>query len=106
MKRILVMCVTAMLCVTLFAKGDPISVSYTTNPQMRCPKCENKIKSNVRFAKGNGIKEITTDLSSQTVTIKFDSTKTKEADIVKEFEKIGYSVTKVEKKEEKASTTK
>ena len=46
-----------LVAMVTFAK-DIKTVVFTTNPQMHCENCENKIKGNLRFEKG--IKEITT----------------------------------------------
>ncbi len=93
----LMMTMAVALSATALAKNPKLeSVCYTTSPEMRCEKCENKIKQNVRFAKGNGVKEIQTDLSAQTVIVKYKPGKTTEEDIKTEFKKIGYDVEKVE----------
>ncbi len=70
MKKI--MTVTAMLvfAISMFAK-DIKTVVFTTLPQMHCENCENKIKGNLRFEKG--IKQITTSVPDQKVTIEYDA---------------------------------
>jgi periplasmic mercuric ion binding protein len=50
------------------------TVVFTTTPQMHCAACENKIKSNLRFEKGN--KSIETSVPNQTVTVKYNADKT------------------------------
>lgn len=75
-------------------KSDTIVV--TTQPQMHCMGCENKIKSNIRFVKGT--KSIATSVPDQTVTIVYDGRKTKYNDFVKAFRKIGYEIKQVSKK--------
>ena len=89
-----IMTVMAMLTVAIgmFAK-DIKTVVFTTNPQMHCENCENKIKGNLRFEKG--IKEITTSVPDQKVTIKYDADKTTPDNIIKGFAKIGYTATAV-----------
>jgi copper chaperone CopZ len=62
----------------------------TTQPVMHCMKCENKIKSNVRFVKGT--KTIETSISDQTVTIIYDKRKATVSDFEKEFGRIGYEI--------------
>lgn len=92
MKKI--MTVTAMLvfAISMFAK-DIKTVVFTTLPQMHCENCENKIKGNLRFEKG--IKQITTSVPDQKVTIEYDADKTTPENIVKGFAKIGYEATVV-----------
>ena len=92
MKKI--MTVTAMLvfAINMFAK-DIKTVVFTTLPQMHCENCENKIKGNLRFEKG--IKQITTSVPDQKVTIEYDADKTTPENIAKGFAKIGYEATVV-----------
>ncbi len=78
------------------AKVNPIdTLVVTTDPQMHCSSCENRIKQNIRFVKGT--KHIATNLDDQTVTIVYDSRKASPADYTKAFDKIGYTVTPVKK---------
>ena len=55
---------------------------------MHCENCENKIKNNLRFEKG--VKEITTSVDNQTVTVKYDADKTTPDKIQQGFKKFGY----------------
>ncbi len=73
----------------------------TPTPEMHCQNCENKIKKNVRFAKG--VKSIVTSLKAQTVTIEYDAEKGSKENIAKEFKKIGFEVKVIsdKKQEEK-----
>lgn len=86
----LTMAFAACFAVAGVAK-DIKTVVLNTNPQMHCENCENKIKNNIRFEKG--IKEITTDLTTKTVTIKYDADKTNVENIIKGFAKINYTAT-------------
>ena len=88
------MTVMAMLvfAIGMFAK-DIKTVVFTTLPQMHCENCENKIKGNLRFEKG--IKQITTSVPDQKVTIEYDAAKTNPENIIKGFAKIGYTATVV-----------
>ncbi len=77
-------------------KANPIdTLVVTTDPQMHCSGCENRIKQNIRFVKGT--KHIATSLEDQTITIVYDSRKATPADYAKAFGKIGYNVTKAKK---------
>lgn len=90
MRKIMTMMAMLTFAIGMFAK-DIKTVVFTTNPQMHCENCENKIKGNLRFEKG--IKEITTSVPDQKVTIKYDADKTTPENIIKGFAKIGYTAT-------------
>lgn len=93
------------LAVGCYAK-DIKTVVFSTNPEMHCENCENKIKTNIRFEKG--IKAIETSLEEKTVTIKYDADKTTVDNIIAGFSKIGYEakvVKTVEKKPAKEAET-
>lgn len=90
MKRHFLLLTLALCAITSFAK-DIKTIIVTTNPQMHCEACENKIKSNMRFEKG--IKAIDTNISRQEVTLTYDADKTTPEKLMKGFEKIGYTAT-------------
>ncbi len=101
MKRLVIIAALAANVVAVGAK-DIKTVVFTTQPQMHCQNCENRIKNGVRFVKG--VKKIETNVEQQTVTIEYDADKTTTENIKKGFKKIGYEVRQVvkqEKKEEK-----
>lgn len=76
----------------MLAKAPADTLTVTTLPQMHCQKCENKIKSNIRFVKGT--KKIETSVDDQRVTIIYDGKKAKYEDYVAAFRKIGYEIKK------------
>lgn len=84
MKRHFLLLTLALCAITSFAK-DIKTIIVTTNPQMHCEACENKIKSNMRFEKG--IKAIDTNISRQEVTLTYDADKTTPEKLMKGFEK-------------------
>ena len=98
MKKVLVLGAMMLTAVVGMAK-DIKTVVFTTNPEMHCEGCENKIKGNLRFEKG--VKNITTDLKAKVVTIEYDADKTNVQNLIKGFKKIKY-----EAKEVKKETTK
>ncbi|MDR0303850.1 MAG: heavy-metal-associated domain-containing protein [Chitinispirillales bacterium] len=53
-----------------------------------CENCENRIKKNIPFEKG--VKDLTTDLSKQLVTITYKTDKTDSDKLKKSIEKLGY----------------
>ena len=91
MKRILTLMLGIVFSVTLALAKDIKTFVVTTNPQMHCENCEKKIKNGLRFIKG--VKEITTNVKTQTVAVKYDADKTSEQALIDAFQKIGYTVT-------------
>ena len=92
MKKFMLMMAVAITAIGMSAK-DIKTVVFTTLPQMHCENCENKIKGNLKFEKG--IKEISTSVPDQKVTIKYDADKTSPEKLTKAFSKIGYEATVV-----------
>lgn len=99
MKKILF--AVALMVSTVMSAKDIHVLVVKPNPGMTCQNCENKIKKNIRFAKG--VKSIETDLKAQTVTVQYDAEKGSKENITKAFKKIGYEVKVVsdKKQEEK-----
>ncbi|MBQ8047358.1 MAG: heavy-metal-associated domain-containing protein [Prevotella sp.] len=86
MKR-LVLVAALMVSVTAgFAKKQ--KVVFTTQPQMHCANCENRIKTNLRFEKG--VKLIETSVEEQKVTVTYDDSKTSPEKLISGFKKFGY----------------
>lgn len=77
-----------LLTMTVGFAKDIKTIVVTTNPQMHCENCENKIKGNLRFEKG--VKKIETSIKDQTVTIEYDADKTSVVKLIDAFKKIGY----------------
>ena len=94
MKKVLVLSAMMLTAVVALAK-DIKTVVFTTNPEMHCESCENKIKGNLRFEKG--VKNIITDLKTKTVTIEYDADKTNVQNLIKGFKKIKYEAKEVKK---------
>jgi copper chaperone CopZ len=92
MKKTLLLSAMMLTAAVGLAKDIKTAI-FTTNPEMHCESCENKIKGNLRFEKG--IKSIKTDLKSKTVTIQYDADKTNVQNIIKGFKKIKYEAKKV-----------
>ena len=87
MKKVFILSAMMLTAMVTLAK-DIKTVVVTTNPEMHCENCENKIKGNLRFEKG--IKNIITDLKTKTVTIEYDADKTNVQNIIAGFKKIKY----------------
>lgn len=92
MKRAALLLAAALVSVSSFAK-DIKTLVVTTTPQMHCANCEKKIKENLRFEKG--VKNIATDIESQTVTVEYDADKNKPENIIEAFGKFGYTAKEV-----------
>lgn len=92
MKKYLLMAWLLATAGNMIAKAPADTLTVTTLPQMDCQKCENKIKSNIRFVKGT--KKIETSVNDQRVTIIYDGKKAKYEDYVAAFRKIGYEIKK------------
>ena len=91
-----------MLTAVVGLAKDIKTVVVTTQPQMHCASCENKIKGNLRFEKG--VKQIECNIPEQRVTITYDADKTKPETLINAFGKFGYKATEV--KEEKSGEAK
>ena len=98
MKKLAFIAVTLLMALSVNAK-DIKTLVVTTNPQMHCENCENKIKDNIRFEKG--IKKIETSVENQTVTITYDAEKTTPEQIIDSFKKFKYTAQPVKKDEKK-----
>ena len=85
-----------LLTVVAVSAKDIKTVILTTNPELECGKCENKVKENLRFVKG--VKKIEISVPQQTVTIIYDPRKSTYQDFEKAFEKIGFRIEAVGKK--------
>ena len=92
MKKLVLFFAIMIMALTVAGK-DIKTLVLTTNPQMHCENCENKIKNNIRCEKG--VKSIETDSAAQTVTIVYDADKTTEDAIIQAFAKINYTARKV-----------
>lgn len=82
---------TIMMAIMLaFAGGDLRVLVVTTNPQMHCQNCENKIKNEIRFEPG--VRKIETNVPNQRVSIEYNPKKTDAKKISAAFARIGYDV--------------
>ena len=72
-RRWIATCVVALLGVTAVLAKD-IRVVVFKVAQMDCEKCEKKVKDNMRFEKG--LKDLSTEVKTKTVTITYDADKT------------------------------
>lgn len=101
MKKFLSFMMMALVSTSVALAKDIKTVIVTTQPQMHCVNCENKIKKNLRFERG--IKDITTSVPDQTVTIKYDAKKTSVEKLLKAFTKFGYTARELKEGEKVAA---
>ena len=97
MKKLILLAFALFLTVLVQAQTMK-EVVFTTEPEIECNNCVNKIKNNLRFEKG--VKAINPDLKTKHVTIQYDSEKTNPENLIKAFAKIKYKATVVEPKKE------
>lgn len=91
-KKVLATLAVALLSVTAVMAKDLRTVVFKVE-QMECGNCERKVKNNIKFEKG--VKEFTTDLDTQTVTIVFDAEKTNVEKLQAGFRKFKYEAVEV-----------
>jgi copper chaperone CopZ len=60
---------------------------------MDCHNCEQKVKKNIPYEKG--VKDLTTNLEKQLVTIKYQTNRTDKAKLKKSIEKLGFTCEEV-----------
>ena len=102
MRKAFLLCAMMLTASVALAK-DIKTLVVTTQPQMHCASCENKIKGNLRFVKG--VKNIECDIEHQRITITYDADKTSAEVIIRSFEKFGYSAVEVKPDGEQNATT-
>ena len=86
-RRWIATCVVALLGVTAVLAKD-IRVVVFKVAQMHCEKCEKKVKDNMRFEKG--LKDLSTEVKTKTVTITYDADKTNVKNLQAGFKKFNY----------------
>lgn len=92
MKKVFILSAMILTAVVGLAK-DIKTLIVTTQPQMHCSGCEEKIKGNLRFEKG--VKLIECNIDEQRVTITYDADKTSPEKIIQSFDKFGYKAVEV-----------
>lgn len=104
-KRWMVTCVVALMSVAAVLAKDIRVVVFNVS-QMHCEKCEKKVKDNMRFEKG--LKDISTEVKTKTVTITYDAEKTDVKTLQAGFKKFKYKAefVKETKKDDKKETKK
>ena len=75
-------------------KSDIKTVTYSCN--LHCHSCQEKVEHNIAFEKG--VKAITADVESQTVTVTYKTKKNTKEGIQKAIKDLGYKVEVIEPK--------
>ena len=70
-------------------KGNDKTEQVVFSVNMHCENCEQKVKKNIPYEKG--VKDLTTNLEKQLVTIRYQTDKTDRAKLKKAIEKLGYT---------------
>ncbi len=70
-------------------KGEIKTVVFAT--KLHCKNCVAKVNENISFEKG--VKDLKVDLEAQTITIKYDSSKTSVEKLAAAINKLGYPAT-------------
>ena len=82
-----------LLCLTLNAQTAPEKTKKSETVVfavgMHCESCKKRIENNIGFEKG--VKDLQVDLSSKTVTIKYDPKKTTLETLQQTIIKLGYT---------------
>lgn len=89
MKKIAIFaCALALACVFTASKPKPVKRTVVYCSSVDCKNCEKKVMENISFEKG--VKDVSVDLSEQTVKIVFDEAKTDTTNLAKAIRKLGY----------------
>ena len=89
MKKILVIaCALSMVLMATAAKPKTVKRTVVYGSTVECKNCEKKVLENISFEKG--VKDVSVDLSDQTVKIVFDEAKTDTLTLAKAIRKLGY----------------
>ena len=74
-------------------KGNYKTAKVVFSVNMHCENCEQKVRKNIPYEKG--VKDLTTNLEKQLVTIKYQPDKTDKSKLKKSIEKLGYTCEEV-----------
>jgi len=86
-KKWMAACVVALLSAAAVSAKDIRVVVFKVS-KMQCENCERKVRDNMRFEKG--LKDISTEVKTKTVTITYDAEKTNVKNLQAGFAKFNY----------------
>ena len=89
MKKLAIfVCALALVAFATSSKPKMVKSTVVYGSTVECKYCEKKVLENIGFEKG--VKDVSVDLSEQTVKIVFDEAKTDTTTLAKAIRKLGY----------------
>ncbi|MBQ1648847.1 MAG: heavy-metal-associated domain-containing protein [Bacteroidales bacterium] len=89
MKKLAIfVCALALVAFATSSKPKMVKRTVVYGSTVECKNCEKKVLENIGFEKG--VKDVSVDLSEQTVKIVFDEAKTDTTTLAKAIRKLGY----------------
>lgn len=89
MKKLAIfVCALALVAFATSSKPKMVKRTVVYGSTVECKNCEKKVLENIGFEKG--VKDVSVDLSEQTVKIVFDEAKTDTSTLAKAIRKLGY----------------
>ena len=82
------MLMVLLMTATMMTAKDIRTVVLTTNPQMHCKNCENRVVKTFKDVKG--VKSVETSVANQTITISYDAKKVSEDDLITALDGAGF----------------
>jgi copper chaperone CopZ len=82
------MLMVLLMTATIMTAKDIRTVVLTTNPQMHCKNCENRVVKTFKDVKG--VKSVETSVADQTITISYDAKKVSEEDLIAALDGAGF----------------
>jgi copper chaperone CopZ len=90
MKKILMLCLVAVIGFGVsdaMAQKKQVDLKTTVfQTDVDCENCAKKVDNSIPYQKG--VKEVKVDVSTQTVTVTYDTSKTNDETLVKAFKKV------------------
>ena len=81
-------CTLALVAVATSSNPKTVKRTVVYASTVECKNCEKKVMENISFEKG--VKDVSVDLSDQSVKIVFDEAKTDTTTLAKAIRKLGY----------------
>ena len=89
MKKLAIfVCALALVAFSTSSKPKTAKRTVVYGSTVECKNCQKKVMENISFEKG--VKDVSVDLSEQTVKIVFDESKTDTTTLAKAIRKLGF----------------
>ena len=89
MKKLAIfVCALALVAFSTSSKPKTVKRTVVYGSTVECKNCQKKVMENISFEKG--VKDVSVDLSKQTVKIVFDESKTDTTTLAKAIRKLGF----------------